>query len=115
MVFKLMCEIVKLMVKILWILLQKLVNIWKEVTGMKSREELIQKLENLRASNEAIVASINELTVEMTAAFSRLLAKIAAGGDFTIEFDKVAEVNQSLYDANTTAQNAVSQAKVEGV
>ena len=66
---------------------------------MSEKERLSIKIGEI----EALAA---QLISEMTAAFSRFLAKLAAGQDLTAEVDK-------LNTLATTIQSAIDQAKIE--
>jgi hypothetical protein len=82
---------------------------------MKTREELNSGLANMAVTNDTLILSLTELIAEMTNAFNRFLAKLAAGNDFQAEVDKIGAVAQKLADANAAVQSAIAQAKVEGV
>lgn len=82
---------------------------------MADRAQLNEGLTNVEKSQSDLITNLTTLITEMTNAFNRFLAKLAAGNDYQAEVDKLTALNQQLADANVKVQSAISQAQVEGV
>lgn len=87
----------------------KIVEVKAEVTGLKS------EVNSLKGNTATLVA-------EMTAAFSRFLAKLAAGTDSQPEIDElnllkgeVIGLKDVVADSKAQVESAINQARVEGI
>ena len=81
----------------------------------QTRNQLNEKITQLEQDQIALITALDSLIIEMTNAFNRLLAKIAAGGDFQPEVDKLLTLTQPLVDAKSRTDVAIAEAQDEGV
>lgn len=95
----------------------KSLDILEKVIGglMASVAELQTKVESLKDQNIALLGKVEALETEMTNAFNRLEAKIAAGFDTQPVIDVIDAISQSQTDALAKVESAIAQAQVTGV
>lgn len=81
----------------------------------QTREELVVKLTETEQAQKALIENLTILITEMTNAFTRFLAKLAAGNDYQAEVDKLTVINQALVDAKAKVDSAISQSQSQGL
>lgn len=83
-----------------------------QMANIQDLNDKIAELSNV-VSSEGI--KIDSLATEMTSAFSRLEAKIAAGIDTQPQIDALQPILQAVVDKSAAIDSAIAQAQVTGI
>lgn len=82
---------------------------------MATQQELKDKIAEVKSDVAVLKGEVASLVSEMTAAFSRFLAKLAAGSDAQPQIDELNLIQQEVTELKTQVADATNQAKIEGV
>lgn len=80
---------------------------------MANQTDLDNKVAELDSAITGFVTKLGLLLTAMTDAFSRFLAKLAAGGDPQLTIDKLNVIVTKLHEASASVDSAIAQAQTE--
>lgn len=81
---------------------------------MATKQELLDKVAQLKADQEQIRGLMATLASEVSAAFGRFLAKLAAGEDTQPIIDELNSIGGINGEIKTAIESLTAQAQIEG-